>query len=256
MSIIRSRILKCSLALALIFSSPFQASASFPGDAIRRAVRAEVKAVKDDLLERRYAERTTRTIDAIIEVATRALRERGFEQDASVLEVEWQGWLRRAVSILEVGDHAPFSEWLARVYANLEEKLGHSLLVSLRIDDLNTLNFAIPVVFSPTGWSRDEYRLHFVPFSAIVSYWGVRIACDIAVSGLWGWSCGKVADVPRIVMTRWLGPKLSDQIHDAANGGESPPAQPGSPVETCPDAGDCLNCPPCPALEALEWSHG
>ncbi len=181
------------------------------------AIQTEFRRVNQDLLEQRFAERTSQTMDALIRVATRALRDRGFEQDASILEIEWQGWAKRTVSILELGDHVPLSQWLSKAYLNLEEKLGPSLLRSLRLDDLNTLNFAIPVVFSPASWEKGEYRLHFVPYSAIISYWSAWLTCSWVSSGLWGWSCGKVADVPRVVMTRWLGPKLSDQIHAAAH---------------------------------------
>ena len=185
-------------------------------------VAADFKQVVSDLGEFRVAGRTEQALDALLSEAARVLAERGMVAESEQISHEWRGMRARLslleLGVLDLGDHDPLNEWLARTYAKLEGWAGTEILEFFRLDDIKILNYAIPVVFSPSSWDAKEYKLHFVPFSAVVTYWSSRLACALATSGTLSWFCGSIAEVPRWAVKRWVGPWLSDKVHHRATG--------------------------------------
>ena len=128
----------------------------------------------------------------------------------------------------DLGDHAPLFPWLASYIKTLADKYG-TLIYSLQIvKDIVTLNYAIPVVFSPHGsWqvagvdSRIEYRLHFIPFADVVTYYVVLYGCKYELSqhgaGNLGQLCSKAAEKLEFVMGRYIAPVVSDWIFKQTN---------------------------------------
>jgi len=178
----------------------------------------EVRGMVDDFVQQRFAERTERALNALIETGASVLKDKGFEEDANQMRAEWFLLTRRGVGLFDLGDHAPLNQWLAKTYAKLESKLGAKVMTFFRLDDIKIFNYAIPVVFSPSKWSMDEYRLHFVPFSSAVAYWISRLSCSLITTGWINWLCGTIAELPRYAVGKWIAPGLSDKIHKMANG--------------------------------------
>src|SRR5262249_363539 len=118
------------------------------------------------------------------------LRESGYPEVAAQAEADWdQHYGNRVLTAADwvpglhrqddLGDHAPANQWLADFYDKLV-KLTHGAVHQIRvIEDINTMNYALPVVFAPKGtWQtgtfdadKIEYRKHFIPFANIITYW-------------------------------------------------------------------------------------
>jgi hypothetical protein len=110
------------------------------------------------------------------------------KKDADKLLNEWENQYSFFLEQRGITDHKPLSEWLASVTKMLELKLGHDAMHALRLDDLITINYAIPVVFSCIDdVSELEYYLHFVDDSTpvhgyrglgpVVAYWTTFFVC-------------------------------------------------------------------------------
>jgi hypothetical protein len=135
------------------------------------------------------------------------------------------------VSTRDLGDHPPLFPWLAAYITKLTTK--YSILGDLQIiKDITIMNYAIPVVFTPHGsWesptvdNRIEYRLHFIPFSDIVTYYASYYGCKLALAH-YGLSdlkkiCPKAANKLEWVNGRYIAPHVSDWIFKAANKGDN-----------------------------------
>ena len=169
-------------------------------------------------------------LDILVRQGLEALRNHGHQSLANELEVQWQQERQRLASqinIFDLGDHRPLSRWLARFDEILRSKLGDQVMGMLNLDDVNDLNYAIPVVFQPRGdrrnqdrWDQAEYRNHFVPFATIVTYWTSLFACKYATRAYpqYGRFCSLAAAIARNGMKVAIAPKLSDNIYNAANG--------------------------------------
>lgn len=167
-------------------------------------------------------------IDVIVNRGIGILERRGFEKDASRLRAEWtEQFLNGTASLdaLDLGDHRPLSRWLVRFYRALQSRLGEEVLTTFHLDDINTMNFAIPVTFHPNGdphskesWDSLEYSRHFVPFSGVVTYWLSLEGCRLALQDhpVMSRYCGVVAMVLRRGMEMKIAPKLSDFIYAKA----------------------------------------
>jgi hypothetical protein len=128
----------------------------------------------------------------------------------------------------DLGDHDPLFPWLAAYIKQLADKYGQVIYSLQIVKDIVTLNYAIPVVFNPHGhWqvagvdSRIEYRLHFIPFADVVTYYVVLYGCKYELSqhgaGNLGQLCSKAAEKLEYVMGRYIAPVVSDWIFKQTN---------------------------------------
>lgn len=146
-------------------------------------------------------------------------------------------WERRFAKSLTrrlsaMGDHDPLSLYLVDLYEVLSKTLGEKSKYAAILKDLNSMNFAIPVVFAPRGdWrtkkdsraDRAEYGVHFVPFAGILTYYASLSACQQAAASkglgkLGKMLCPKIALRLEAEMSKRLAPKLADYIFNRANG--------------------------------------
>lgn len=166
-------------------------------------------------------------IDTMVKSGAELLREKGYAGDAARFSRQWK--IMKQTAAMDLGDHAPLSQWLADYYEVLAQRFGEAILKQLHLDDLLTLNYAIPVVFHPAGkknsqttWDLTEYRKHFVPFAGVVSYWVAFGVCTYASTHIDGGSgvkqyCGQIAGLLRKGMIMYPAPKLSDWVYGTAN---------------------------------------
>lgn len=162
------------------------------------------------------------TVDGLVRMATAELRQRGHKDEAVKWETSYHAnienyWQR----MNDIGDHRPWSDWLDAFYAALQLTLGDQVCHALHLDDIWTINYAIPVVFDPTNklWDEHEYSLHFIPFCGVVGYWTTYIGCAI---GTWGSGaitlvCTPIGMIARRIMVNHIAPPLSDRVYERAN---------------------------------------
>lgn len=183
------------------------------------------------------AQRTDNTIALIIQRSVAALRDQEFENDASEIEVQYEGYrgyVTHMVTSHHIGDHKPLLDFLAKVYDQIEAKLGVQVCKALHISDIKTLNFCIPVVFKPCTFSLDglnvdreaEYRRHFAMddggssdpehslygLTPVIVYWVVEGICLTSTSGIGSILCGAGATLGEYFMGHTIAPNLSDKL--------------------------------------------
>lgn len=169
------------------------------------------------------AKKTERTIEAILKLGARQLRNKGFRAESTQMLTEWNTtWstaLERQVSLEALGDHAPLSNWLMEQYFTLVILLGPELCETLHLDDINIVNFAIPVVFHMALIGDDpidlaEYRVHFEPFGGVLGFWGTWIGCEILT---WGgglfWICSPAGMAAEYLVVTYVAPRLSPHAY-------------------------------------------
>jgi hypothetical protein len=185
------------------------------------------------LEKRDFTEIARQAFENAILTAVEDLRERNDEAMATELLDQWRSFDFHAAAFMsqfhDLGDHAPLFPWLDEFFKKMASKYG-SIIYSLPyVQDLNTLNYALPVVFAPKGsWqsadfdNRIEYRKHFIPFANIVTYYVSLYGCKYiaAKQGIDGKQlCPKVADRLKHVMGRYIAAPVSDWIFKTANRG-------------------------------------
>jgi hypothetical protein len=191
--------MKRLLLLAMLAAPSAFAASPFQDRYDHRAALEEVKAELSSQDRTRLAKKVDHAIDKIVEVAAWKLRREGKLVEAKRLEKEWntqfKGFLPHYVQMLQdgqfgaIGDYAPMSEWLSDVSKRLVELLGQEICDFLRISDLNTINYCLPVVFhiekvlGPVMIDFPEYEVHFDPFCGVVAYWSTWAACTGATWG-------------------------------------------------------------------------
>ncbi len=161
--------------------------------------------------------RTHQATDAIIRLAVYKLNRVGEREQARKLLKEWNEQYQFLVlDVRGIGDHKALSLWIAEKYDILEFILGKEVCYTLRLSDLKTINFGIPVVLSCVdNVDEPEYFLHFVhddngPFRGpVAAYWTTFFAC---VGGTWG--TGFMYCSPIAMGVEWLAktvvcPKLN-----------------------------------------------
>ena len=161
------------------------------------------------------------------------LRDRNDNAMATELESHWAMTQFQIFSLnKELGDHSPLLPWLEDFLQKMATKYGTLILTLPIVQDIRTLNFAIPVVFAPRGnWqvvgsdNRIEYRKHFIPFANIVTYNAAKYGCLYLVkkNGLDQLKslCSKVADELKFLMGRYVAPVISDFIFKSTNNASS-----------------------------------
>ena len=174
----------------------------------------------------RVAIRANTAIRAMIKVGVTNLYRNNYVYEAKKLETEWaalDGKLIKAVETRSIGDFKPISDWLALAYEILEAKLGLDVCETLRLTDLKTLNYCIPVCFKPCFYGYTNFYDHFVTddrykgLAPVISYWATVITCDMALYGAgYFFVCSPVGTlVERAVKNRvapWAAPKLYDMV--------------------------------------------
>ncbi len=192
------------------------------------------------LENKEYTEVTRQGFDVAIHELAQTIRD---EQHDDVLadqllaqwghaSLDFAAKIQRVTTSRDLGDHAPLFPWLQAFIKQLADKYG-TIIYSLPIvKDITTLNFAIPVVFSPRGnWqvqgantydaNRIEYRKHFIPFANIVTYYVVLYGCKylLAREGMSQMKqiCPKAATKLQFLMGRYVAPPVSDWIFQQGN---------------------------------------
>lgn len=173
--------------------------------------------------------RTNVALDAIIRVMVGELRNKAYTAEAEQIEKEWNEQYSFFILRRDLGDHKPLSDWLANTYAKVESLLGVFICQQLHLDDINVLNYSIPIVFHPCDYPMDfvsdprrvDYACHFVGtskhggFAPVVAYWTSYAACVVGTSGTgFVWACSTAADGCKWVMKKWVAPPLSNKIQD------------------------------------------
>lgn len=237
-----------ALALLLALAAPAQAEVFNHRPAQRM--------VEDKLESGRIAELADEAFDAMFARAALELRERGHDAEADQLQAEWTGTYRGTLGARaapeDVGDHAPFSEWLQTQYAMLEALLGVEVMDFTHLRDIWVANFTLPVIFDPnqsSEWCAEyeaewddgcakEYErhaagTHWVPGAGdddgatayrhgglfgVFAYWATYGACTAATwgAGVFG-VCGAAGSVVQIGVERWVAPPVAARIWESRN---------------------------------------
>lgn len=170
-----------------------------------------------------FAKRTDLALDTVVRLGIWKLRREGLNVKASRFENEWMTQHRGTVTRIEmgvldeIGDYNPLSKWLADFYKDLESTLGKTVCEFLHLDDINTLNFTIPVVFhmedvlGPVSMDLDEYALHWSPFFGVVAYWSVWAGCEVVTAST-GWfiACTPAGNVAESITRKYIAPSFAD----------------------------------------------
>lgn len=231
------------LKLLLVFSLFSTAANAFDETPTRKAVAAR-------LLSGDTRGLAAEAMGNMLETAARELDHRGFAAEARGLRTEWNGHYRFTMLGLlsDVGDHKPLSDWVAKWYGVIAEKLGDNFMELSHLKDIWVLNATIPVIFDPkeiAPWCvdqlikhpgdkcKDEYRRHFAGtkwdsqdpyatdeynhhgFAGVVTYWVVWGVCEGATYGSGAFMvCTPIASVAETLIERYVAPKASDRIWD------------------------------------------
>jgi hypothetical protein len=144
--------------------------------------------------------------------------------------VDFEASLDLAVSLLDLGDHAPLIPQLDELLQKLADQYGPIIKSLPIVKEIQEMNYAIPVVFKPKGaWqdpavdNRIEYRKHFIPFANFVTYYAALITCNIIAKKQnqpeLKKVCKQVSEKLKFAMGRYVAPTISDWIFKAANRG-------------------------------------
>lgn len=201
-----------ALMVAMVFASPVHAAFNH---------NPELKAFESELAASQFlhmAERADQALDMMFQLATSRMQERGYSEEAEQLALEWQfewhGYLPMALALEGMGDHAPMSAWLTVWYDKIESMLGETAMQLLHLDDIQTINYGLPVIFNLKILNGDvidlpEYALHFNPFCGVLAYWGVFIACEVVTTGVAAFLvCSPAGAVAEFVMVTYISPKF------------------------------------------------
>lgn len=172
-------------------------------------------------IEERLAWYVEWSVYGILKRADWAFRIRGMNAEADDIWLEWNEY-RAAIRRLahsrnneDIGDHKPLSLWLARMYERLATKFGPAITQAMHLNDLNVINFGIPVAFNPgnSEIDREEYARHFVPLSGIFTYWILLGICEVTVQiPVVNSFCETGALVGQQIMTARFSHILSDLV--------------------------------------------
>ena len=224
----------CFLALFFVSQSTFITTARADAGPLDTGL-AELAALQGALdardgfitaLEKRdYSKIAHDAFEQAVQAVAEDVKGRGDEELANELLLKWHhSEAAFYFSEKDLGDHAPLFPWLSDYISKLTEKYGTIILNLPYVKDLITLNFAVPVVFSPHGkWqvagidSRIEYRKHFIPFANIVTYYVSLYGCKVIMAKqgldqLGKQLCGKAAERLQFAMGRYIAPQISDWI--------------------------------------------
>lgn len=191
----------------------------------RRIARAFEKDVKFGQLPYRINE----TVDALLRLGAYKLKRSGHKKEASQMIREWErDWNEEIIRISKsrgIGDHKPLVQWLSDKYRMMEFLLGKDICHSLRLDDLHTINHAIPVVISCIdNVSEDEFFLHFVDdyvngyrgLGPVVVYWTSFFTCTGFSWGVGFLGCSPIAMGAEWITKGVVAPRLNRPLWSLA----------------------------------------
>jgi len=196
-----------------------------PSQEASDASKSAVKQAKDQLEKGQVNVILRRGLENLIDASINVLNEFGHNAYAKQMEQEWlASFSLKTHNVLDLGDHAPLSQWLSDFYAGLEARVAHKWLKLFNLTDIKIFNYGIPVSVHPRSnpangqeWGHKEYKLHFVPTSSAAVYWISSQACSIAVPLPWSLGCGVAARLPRFGMEHFVAPGMSDRVYDLFN---------------------------------------
>lgn len=167
--------------------------------------------------------RTDQTISLVIDRAVYELERRGFFDEAKKIRGEYdltfKNYIQLQFHMSDIGDHKPLIEWLGGVLVILRLTLGDFIMEQTHLMDLYILVFAIPVVFDPTNkeWDRAEYKLHFSPFSGVITYWLSWATCEACGGVGLPLACSVLAGGLKLIVKDFIAPGVGGWIYDTAN---------------------------------------
>lgn len=171
------------------------------------------------------AERTNAALGAVIKIGVMNLKRHGYSKEATEIQNGWKlhnGELQRLVANpgRDIGDFEPLNKYLAIAYFILEQKLGYDLCRTLRLSDIMTLNFCIPVVFAPCKYGESEFTKHFVHddkyrgLAPVVAYWVTSLTCSVATFGAgYFFVCSPIGMLVELGTDRVVAPALAPKIY-------------------------------------------
>jgi hypothetical protein len=176
-----------------------------------------VAQLQQQLEEGRLAERTNFALDILLSVAYNKLKNEGHNELADKIKTDWKGtWNGYLMQVRDIGDHEPLSEWLAQAYKDIEAALGKGVCEFFHLDDINIINYALPVVFKCSiAFDKIDYSQHFVPLTGVVSYWVSAGFCILASSGLMSFFCSPIGMLAEHLMITFIAPPISNKIYEA-----------------------------------------
>lgn len=196
------------------------AQAAYP----KKEVLKSVRHLRSDLMRDGVPQQTDAAIRSMIDLALFLLHQKGHETVALAIGNQfygkWDGYFTHSMMYDDIGDHRPYSEWLALTYDLLKVTLGEKILKFWHLDDINTVNYAITVVFDPKNpeWDRAEYARHFTPFSGVLAYWSVWIGCEVyTMTAGASFPCSPAGTLGRLIMVHLFEPYISNQVYDHYN---------------------------------------
>lgn len=192
---------------------------------IPSAVQSAVQATRetaDDLKNVQVQDRVDPVLTALINRSAQALRAEGHWSEANQLLKEWNENKQSLLLGMDlIGDHAPLSKWLAEKYQFIAQVLGDKRIKKYHLDDIYTVNYAVPVVLRPgQNWGEEEYGQHFDPLAGVLTFWSSYEYC-LHVAGRSRrakFYCDRIATILRYVMVIKLAPGLSKFVYQKFHG--------------------------------------
>lgn len=185
----------------------------------------EVRADLENPDAAKLAARLDFAVDRMVALAVKRLKRKGHDEAAARISTEWNekwaGFLPALVLTEGLGDYNPYSQWLADLYQELEDLLGEELCRLLHLDDLRTINFAVPIVLAmhdvlgPVEIDVAEYELHWTPLAGVCAYWTTWVACTVATwgAGAVAFVCTPAGMLSETVTIKWIAPPLADNAY-------------------------------------------
>jgi len=182
---------------------------------------SQAKRFRKKIESGKLRQETDNALDAIIRLASYKLHKDGYESLSQKLINEWESQWKGYLTRRDITDHAPLSEWLHEKTDMLEFILGKDIMHALRLDDLITINFCIPVIFSCIDdVSLEEYGFHFIGdgkngyrgLGPVLSYWGSFFTCVGLTWGTGFMFCAPIAMGVELIVKLGVAPKLNEPL--------------------------------------------
>lgn len=173
---------------------------------------AQAQAFLDERADLRV--KLDKATDNLIRTAVGELRKRGHGALAGSIEMDWNsryhGFILQYGTGRGIGDHEAVA-WLLKIHDDIEFVIGKTICKALRIHDLWTIAYTIPVVFKCVdNVDFAEYAKHFIPLCGIASYW---VSYGVCVGATMGSGvvmfCGLIGMGVEELVVRFIAPPLS-----------------------------------------------